>query len=171
MKSEIGIGHRKEAVLSNHALPPTSERTPNGPDLDVIDVLVVLLLLQSAVTLLSAVGLLVLAAVTGTPGALGMVGLVAAGPIMLLTIAVGVARRRPWARRGAVIVECVTLLGVNIGLLLDRLPQVNTDLGLAGLLTNVGLPVLVIVLAMSPAVERVTAVRSHQVRRPPAGRA
>jgi hypothetical protein len=139
----------KEAVVCSR--PDTLENR----DRDVVDVLVVLLLVQGTIALLSAVGFAVVVVVAGMLGAAGALSLLAAGyPILLLILAAGVANRRPWARYGAVVVESVALITVNVALLLDRLPQVRADLGLAGLLANVCLPVLVIALAMSPAVER-----------------
>jgi hypothetical protein len=78
-------------------------------------------------------------------GEVSMLGLGLASLLLALgtcLIAIGILWRRRWARRLAMALECVTILGA---LALLALP-IGANHGLVAWLTNVGLPVAVIVL-------------------------
>ena len=104
------------------------------------DVVFVLLLVQAAAGLLASVGELV---VMGSP-------LYLAAPLLkavaIMVIAGRVARGRRWALVAAVVAQWLGLLGLWFGLALGVLPGLDPTLTMVGLLTEVALPVAVIVL-------------------------
>jgi hypothetical protein len=105
------------------------------------DVVYALLLVQVAAGLLACVGEMLLMA---TP-LYGLVPVVKA--VVLLVIAGKVVRGRRWAIRVLIVVEWLGLVGVGLGWLLGLLPGLAPSITLTGLLTEVCLPIAVIVLA------------------------
>jgi hypothetical protein len=90
-----------------------------------------------------------IAGISAIPFALGgersMLGLGLASLLLALgtcLVAIAIVWRRPWARRVAIALECLSLLGA---FLLLALP-IGANHGLVSWLVNVGLPVAVIAL-------------------------
>ncbi len=104
------------------------------------DVAYVLLLLQAALGALATLGLLVL--MGGNPVYL-IAGL--GGPLLLAVLAGGVARRRRWALATVIAYELVSVGAYQLNLMVGVLPQVDVTVNLVGLLSQVGLPVAVVV--------------------------
>ncbi len=104
------------------------------------DVVFVLLLVQAGAGLLAAMGELV---VMGSP-------LYLAAPLLkavaVIVVASGVARGRLWAGIAAIGVQWLGLLGLWFGLVLGLVPGLDPTITVVGLLTEVALPVAVIVL-------------------------
>jgi hypothetical protein len=117
------------------------------------DVAVVLLLLQATLGLLSLLGLIVVAFLFPVVSPAGVMVLI--GFLLPLVCAIGLARGWRWARRAAFVYQVVALGSVCINLLIDLIPQVQMELTLSGLATGVVLPVGLIALLRTPAVERV----------------
>jgi hypothetical protein len=111
------------------------------------EVAAVLLLMQSVFGLLSLLGMLVMAALFPVLTPAGL--LVAAGFMVPLLGAIGVARGWRWARRIALIWQGITLFGLFVNLLLALLPSVQMELTLTGIITGLLLPVSVIALLRS----------------------
>jgi hypothetical protein len=75
-------------------------------------------------------------------------------------LGVGLVRRRRWARRGTLILEWITLAG---SLLLIALP-IGANRGPVALMTNVALPLAVILLLRGKAMRTVFGIRNAPAR-------
>jgi hypothetical protein len=106
------------------------------------DVAHALLLLQAAFGIVATLGMLLLMA-----GNLAYALVPALHWVVLFVLAGLVARRRRWAYVAAILVEGLSLAGYLLNLAVSVLPQVDVTVNLVGLLTEVGLPVAVMVLA------------------------
>ncbi len=106
-----------------------------------LDVVYVLSLMQAAFLLLGAVGEVVI--MGGNPLYLALPVIKAA---LLIVVATSALRRRRWALRALVVLAWVTLAGVVLQVVVGLFPAVDYTLNLVGLMTNVALPVAVIVL-------------------------
>ncbi len=116
-----------------------------GPG-DRLDVAVVLLVLQSAIGLLAVAGTIAFGRVTGDlPNLTRAIGLGLLGPLAALALAVGLGRRKRWARNGAVAFEGFVLLGAVIRIAVGR----GASLGLVAALIGAALPIVVLRLALS----------------------
>lgn len=104
------------------------------------DVAYVLLLLQAALGVLATLGLLVL--MGGNPVYL-VAGL--GGPLASMVLAGGVARRRRWALATVTVLEMLSLLAYHLNLLLGAVPQIDVTVNLVSLLSQVALPVAIVV--------------------------
>ena len=104
------------------------------------DVAYVLLLVQAALGALATLGLLFL---MGANPVYLMVGL--GGPLLLTILAGGVARRSRWALVTTTVLELVSLGAYQLNLLAGVLPQVDVTVNLVALLSQVALPVAVVV--------------------------
>ena len=132
-----------------------TEATAPAPDRrsgDGLDVVYVLCLFQVAFLLLAAIGETLL---MGNPGYLLLPVIKS---VLMLVFAAGAVRRRRWALRALVVLSWLTLVGFVLGLLVGLLPGVDSTVNLVGLLTNVGLPVAIIVLCR-PALRVIAAQR------------
>lgn len=69
-----------------------------------------------------------------------------ADAILLLVLARGVARGHRRAMITTIVVQAVGLAGVALGMLAGLLPQVDHTVTLAGLVTDIAMPVLAIIL-------------------------
>lgn len=119
-------------------------------DEGVIDIAFVLLLVQGAIGGVSTLGVLALGLVTGAIAVLGLdllLGCVVAGALFLL--AGGVAGRRRWARRGALVYESLVLVGSAINLVL-HLFTARAVPGLMPLISGWLLPGVVLALLRQP---------------------
>jgi hypothetical protein len=114
----------------------TTEATRGG----AADVAYVLLLVQVALGMLATLGLLVL--MGGNPVYL-VVGL--GHPLLLAVLAGGVARRSRWALLTVTVLEVLSLGAYQLNLWLGVLPQVDVTVNLVALLSQVGLPVALVV--------------------------
>ncbi len=114
-------------------------------DLSHLDVIYILLLLQGAMGLLSGTAMFLFMAgnPSSWPLALGV-------PLLLFVVAVGVTRGNRWARRAAITAQAIVMLGFGASFLLGLLPQVDMSFNLMTLLTNVVMPVTLIVLLRRP---------------------
>jgi hypothetical protein len=148
------------------AAPPVASvaRAAQAADRPAADFLFILLLIQASTWLLAAIldlifGLAVLS-VGNVFTAVVTFGVVA----FAIVLAVGIARGKRWVRRPAIILEAVFLsgwlLGVLINLTLIRVPtgQLFSD-GPVTLLTDVAIPLTVIVLMVRKPPKAVQAVR------------
>ncbi len=116
-------------------MPVPNSRTDEGHTA----VLHVLLLMQGSMGLLSGAAMLLF--MGGNP----LVLPIALGvPLLLFVLAAGVARRRVWARRGALVVEVLILLGFLFGFLLGFLAAIDYTITVMGLVTNAAVPIGVI---------------------------
>jgi hypothetical protein len=107
----------------------------------------VLLTMQTGFGLLSALGLLVFARITGSIGTVvGAALLALLFPLLALVLAGGVALHHPWARRGALAFEAVTLFLALLRFILSR----GETLALVPFLTTFALPVTVAALLLAP---------------------
>ena len=110
---------------------------PGGP----ADVVFVLLLLQAAMGLLATLGLTVIMGVNLVYALVPSIK-----PILLLVL----ARRLVRGRRGAVAfiiaIEAVSLAGYALNLLVGFAPQVDVTVNLITVLSNVALPMAILVL-------------------------
>ena len=124
-----------------------SELTVPAPARDVstpgsgLDVVYVLSLLQAAFLVLAAVGEVVI--MGGNPAYL-LVPVVKS--VLLIVCATQALRRRRWALRALFVLAWITLVGFALQLLIGLVPAVDVTVNLVGLMTNVGLPVAVILL-------------------------
>jgi hypothetical protein len=112
--------------------------TPASSGLDVVYVLT---LLQVAFLLLAALGEVILmggSAVYLLPPILKSV--------LLLVCATRALSRRRWALRALTALAWITLVGFGLQLLIGLFPAVDVTVNLVGLITNVGLPIAVILL-------------------------
>jgi hypothetical protein len=100
----------------------------------------VLLLLQAALGVLATLGLLLL--MGGNPVYL-VAGL--GGPLVLTILAGRVARRRRWALVTVTVLEMLSLVAYNLNLLAGWLPQVDVTINLVSLLSQIALPIAVVV--------------------------
>jgi hypothetical protein len=103
------------------------------------DVAYVLLLLQAALGVLATLGLLLL--MGGNPAYL-VVGF--GGPVLLMVLAGGVARRRRWALVTVTVLELLSLCAYELNLLVGVVPQVGITVNLVGLLSQIALPVAIV---------------------------
>jgi len=106
------------------------------------EVLHLLLLLQGAMLLLSGGAMLLFSG--GNPAALP---LAAGGPLFVFTLAAGTVRGWRWVLKATLAVECLVLLGLALSLLLSLAPGLTVSLNLMTLVTDVGLPLVIISLA------------------------
>ncbi len=113
-------------------------RAPSG---DRLDVVYVLSLLQVAFLLLAGVGETLL--MGGNPLYLFMP---LAKATLVLVFASAALRRRRWALRALVVLAFITLVGFGLHLIAHLLPGLDFSVNIVGLLTNLALPLAVIVL-------------------------
>jgi hypothetical protein len=106
-----------------------------------LDVVYVLTLLQVAFLVLAALGEVVL--MGGNPAFLL---LPVAKAVLLIVFATQALRRRRWALRALTVLAWITLVGFVLQLLIGLFPAVDFTVNLVGLMTNVALPVAVILL-------------------------
>ncbi|HKE50478.1 MAG TPA: hypothetical protein VKE25_03110 [Actinomycetes bacterium] len=118
---------------------PEVQRAPSagGP----ADVVYVLLLLQAAMGLLAVLGLVVI--MGGNPVYTVVPSI---KPVLLLVLARGVARGWRRAPGFVIAVETVSLAGYFLNLLIGFLPQADVTVNLVTVLSNVALPLALIVL-------------------------
>ena len=107
---------------------------------DVVDVVYVLCLLEVAFLLLAGVGEVLLMGFNPAYLALPLVK-----TVLLLVFATGAVSGHRWAMLGLIVLHCVTLAGFGLQFWAGFLPWIDYTLNLVGLLTNVALPVAVIV--------------------------
>jgi hypothetical protein len=144
-------------MSSPHPLAPTAPPPP--PDSGPFDVAFVLLLLQTAFGLVAILGTIVFAiALGGLPVLAGAILLGLAGPALTLTLAIGVARFRRWARRATIIYQALLLLGILIRLVIGR----EFAFGLAPLVSGVVLPAAILALLLSPSARHALAATRTQ---------
>jgi hypothetical protein len=103
--------------------------------------------------------LMLLQATTGFLASFGMALLMGGNPVYLLTPLIGsallvalaarVARGRRWALVTAVVVEVLMVTKYQLNLLVGLAPQVDVTVNPVSLLTNVALPVSVLVLCLT----------------------
>jgi hypothetical protein len=129
-----------------------------------LDVVHVLLLIQAALGTLS--GLAMLLFMGGNPLALPLTSGV---PLLLFVVAAGVARRRRWALKLAVLCQFIILAGFMLSFLLGLLAQLDFSLNLATLLTNLAIPIWLIKLVRQLQREAI-AGRAVESQALPAGR-
>jgi hypothetical protein len=118
--------------------------TPDQRKRELSNIAVVLLLVQAVFALVGAAGMVAIGLTAGFPVATPAGLIVVLNVVAPAVLAVGVARGRGWAWRGAIVFESLTLLTLFINLLLVLLPQVQMELTLTGLLSGAALPVAVI---------------------------
>ena len=107
-----------------------------------IELAAMLLFLQAALGVVTALGALVVSFAFASP-VMGIMTLgMLAGSGFWVVLGAGLLRQWNWARRTTSIVQWIGVAGGVIGLLL----QVGTGLSLVALVTNLGLPLLVIYL-------------------------
>ena len=106
----------------------------------VADVVYVLCLLEVAFLLLAGVGEVLIMGFN--PAYLGLPVVKA---VLLLVFATGTAGGRRWAVIGLLVLHCITVVGFTIQFWAGVLPWVDYTVNLVGLLTNLALPVGVIV--------------------------
>jgi hypothetical protein len=104
------------------------------------EVVFVLLLMQVAFGLLASLGEMLL---MGTP-LYAVLPLVRA--VGLVVLAAKIVRGRRWAMIATIVLEWLGLLGVGLGVLLGLLPGLAPSITLMSLLSEVALPIAVIVL-------------------------
>lgn len=106
-----------------------------------LHVVYVLTLMQVAFLVLAGLGEVVL--MGGNPAYL-LVPVVKA--VLLIVFGTQALRRRRWALRALVVLAWITLVGFALQALIGLAPAVDFTVNLVGLMTNVGLPVAVILL-------------------------
>lgn len=105
------------------------------------DVVYVLLLFQAAMGLLAVLGLVVIMG-----GNLAYALVPSVKPVLLLTLARGIVRGRRRAVGFVIAIEAGSLVGYSLNFLIGFLPPVDVTVNLVTLLSNVALPLAVIVL-------------------------
>jgi hypothetical protein len=105
------------------------------------DVAHALLLLQAAFGIVATLGMLLLMG-----GRLVYALIPTLSWLVLFVLAGLVARRRRWAYVAAILVEGLSLAGWLLNVAVGVVPQIDVTVNLVGLLTEVGLPVAVLVL-------------------------
>ncbi|MCI0688329.1 MAG: hypothetical protein L0Y54_14000 [Sporichthyaceae bacterium] len=126
-------------------MPPPVVAEASGPPRPAADgpaaVAYVLLLVQAAAGLLAMLGLVLI--MGGNP-AYALVPSIK--PVLLLVLATAVVRGRRRAAMAVIVIELVSLTGYGLNLLIGLVPQVDVTVNLVTLLTNVALPVAIVVL-------------------------
>jgi hypothetical protein len=112
------------------------------------DVVHALLLLQAAFGIVATLGTLLL---MGGRLAYALIPLLSW--VVLFVLAGLVARRRRWAYVAAILFEGLSLAGWLLNVAAAVVPQIHVTVNLVGLLTEVGLPVAVLVLCTRALVE------------------
>jgi hypothetical protein len=108
-------------------------------------VLHVLLLLQGALGLLTGLAMLILMA--GNPLAWPVT---LGGPLLMFVLAAGSVRGWRWTRGAIVLVEALVLIGFGFGMLLGLVAALDYSLNLVTLMTNLALPLSILVLVKNP---------------------
>jgi len=124
------------------------------------DVVYVLCLMQAGFILLAGLGEMVLMGANPLYLVMPVVKMV-----VLFVVAAKVVSGRRWAMITLIVVQAITLGGFWVQLVLGFLPMLDFTLNLVGLITNLGLPVVVIYVCAS------MFVRSGRVRPPVAPQA
>jgi hypothetical protein len=148
------------------AAPPVASvaRAAQAADRPAADFLFILLLIQAGTWILAAVLDLVFGLAILSVGNVFTAVLTLGVAVFAIVLAVGLARGRRWVRRPAIILEAVFIagwmLGVLINLALIRVPAglLFSD-GPVTFLTDVGIPLTVIVLLLRKPPKAVQAVR------------
>ena len=104
------------------------------------DVVYVLCLLEVAFLMLAGVGEMLLMGFNPAYLVMPVVK-----TVLLLVFAAGAVSGRRWAVIGLIVAHCVTLAGFSLQFWAGFLPWIDHTLNLVGLLTNVALPIAVIV--------------------------
>ena len=148
------------------AQPALTDNARSSPDAvaaasETLDVAAVLLVLQAGFGLVAAVGLGLLTVIAGgAPLYLVALAVGLAGPLLALTLAAKLVRRRRWARRVTVVYEAFILLNAGVRFFFDR----EVALGLMVTLTSVVLPVLIWTLVVTPSARRATGTGRRRKR-------
>ncbi len=124
------IGRRQCVNVTNAEAPPR-------------DVVYVLCLLQAAFVLLGAAGEVLL---MGGNGAYLVVPVAKLG--VLLWLAAKIVSGRRWAMITMIVLQSITLAGFALQVLLSVVPAVGLTVNLTGLVSNVLLPIVMIVLSV-----------------------
>lgn len=120
--------------MSDVAVPTRAEPAGNG-----LHIVYVLTLMQVAFLLLAAAGEVLL--MGGNPVYLGLPAIKAT---LLILFASKALEQRRWALRALTVLAWVTLAGFVLQLLIGLHPALDATVNLVGLMTNVGIPVVVI---------------------------
>jgi len=121
------------------------------------DVVYVLVLVQAAAGLLAMAGELLFMG-----NALYLV-IPVVKAVVLLVLAVKVVGHRRWASIALLTFEGLSLVGVGVSLAVGLLPWVDRTVTLTGLLTEMGLPLIVIVYCAQSLVDRPQTIASSAV--------
>jgi len=153
---------------SIRSAPPANAIATANPALattGTLDTAAALLVVQAGFGLVSTAGLVVLLVMAGgAPIYLAATAVALLGPILAVTLAVGLTRARRWARRGAVAYEAIVLLHHAVRLFFDR----EVALGLVVTLSSVVLPLAIGALVLGREARRATAPRRRDASAPAA---
>src|SRR5262245_32502040 len=100
-----------------------------------------LLLMTAGLTLLAMLGEIVLM------GSLWYAAVPVTKAILLMVLARKIVRSRRWARTTTMVLASISLTGFTISSLIGLLPQLDHTVTLTGLITEVALPVMLIVVS------------------------
>ncbi|HEV1997382.1 MAG TPA: hypothetical protein VGR61_04525 [Candidatus Dormibacteraeota bacterium] len=117
---------------------------------DRTELAAMLLFLQAAIGVVTALGALVVSFTFASPTMGIMTLAMLVGSAFWMVLGTGLLKEWRWARRTTLVLQWVGVAGGVIGMLL----QLGTGLSLVALVTNLGLPLLVIRLLRQPASSR-----------------
>ena len=141
-------------MQSRTVTPPQPGSGP-PPNTGTCDIACVLLVLQAGIALVTLLGMVAVAVALGSLAAVGGLVLLALAKVVLqLVLAAGLARLWGWARRMGIAFEIAALAGGMLNLAVGVVPQIDGGMGFLALLTNLALPVTVLILLLSPSARR-----------------
>lgn len=149
---QAAIEHKSFGAGRSRRVGIPASRPTVGSDGERLRLIWVLMLVQAACGLLAALGVIGFAlGFAPTPAMAALAAGNLAKNAALVGLAGGIVRRKPFARRAALVLEGLAALAGMASVGIGILPRVETGAGLATMLLAIALPAMLVALLASPA--------------------